>query len=146
MNTTDRLNKIALAKAKKEEAMRVAEVAQKTKEQAYSEHILGYSDRIKAIMEVANALIDAGYPLGKSDCFKSNGWSHEFGIIADGSSVFNNLDNVRGVGHIGGGWAGTDLIVAPNNIISFAMWGTCEEWDSRFADFEKRFYAYVDSL
>lgn len=146
MNTTDRLNKIAMAKAKKDEAMQVAEVAQKTKEQVYSEHILGYGDRIKAIMEVANGLIDAGYPLGKNDCFVSNGWSHKFGIIADGCSVFNNLRNVRGVGHIGGGWAGTDLIVAPDSIISFAIKGTCEEWDSRFAEFEKEFYAYVDSL
>ena len=146
MNTADRLNKIAMAKAEKDEAMQVAEVTQKTKEQEYREHILKYGKRIKAIMEVANGLIDAGYPLGKNDCFKSNGWSHNFGIIADGCSLFNNLRNVRGVGYEGGGWAGDDLTVAPDSIISFAIKGSCRKWTTDFNNFEKEFYAYVDSL
>jgi hypothetical protein len=148
MTTIDRLNKIAQAKEKKLATKAKVEIEKREQEQIYREHILAYGKRIKAIMDIANALVDAGYPLGKYDCFISNSYKYNFGIIANGSTYFNNVRDIQGVGYRSSGENCylKDLIVNSDSIISFCVWGTCQDWDEDFVNFEKKFYEFVDSL
>lgn len=143
--TTTRLGKIAKAKYEKDCAEKLALEAEVNKKMNYIKHLESYCERIKELMIVANALLENGFEIGENDCFISDGVSHKFGFITTGGRICNNIQLI-GVGRCGGGVCGDDLAVNENGMVSYNMWGTCEDWDDKFETFEKAFYEYVDNM
>lgn len=145
MNTTERLNKIAQAKQSKDNAEMLAHEEEMNATRRFINHLLSYGERIKALMEVGNALIDNGFPLGPHDCFASDCISHKFGFVTTGCSIWNNV-KIHGVGRCGGGYCGENLTVTENEVVSLNECYSCEQWTANFDAFEKEFYDYLDSL
>ena len=137
MNTTDRLNKIAS----------VVEDVKNSEKQAIIDHIATYADRIKAIIEVGSKLVENKMPLGKKNCFQSNGLDHRFGFMVEGSLILNpDAWKIIGIGSEGGGWSGNDLTVNENGeVVSYSGRYNCESWTEAFDKFEEGFYNYVDN-
>ena len=147
MNTSDRLNKIASVASVAENAEIAKEIAEQNEKQALIDLIATYADRIKAIIEVGSKLVENKMPLGKQNCFQSNGWDHRFGFVVEGSLILNpDKWKIIGIGSEGGGWSGNDLIVNENGeVVSYSGRYNCESWTAEFDKFEEGFYNYVDN-
>ena len=147
MNTTDRLNKIASVAENVENAAIAKEIAEQNEKQALIDLIATYADRIKAIIEVGSKLVENKMPLGKQNCFQSNGWDHRFGFMVEGSLILNpDAWKIIGIGREGGGWAGNDFLVnSDGEVIEYSQIYNCESWTEKFEQFEKDFYNYVDN-
>ena len=147
MNTTDRLNKIASVAENVENAAIAKEIAEQNEKQALIDLIATYADRIKAIIEVGSKLVENKMPLGKKNCFQSNGWDHRFGFMVEGSLILNpDAWKIIGIGREGGGWAGNDFLVnSDGEVIEYSQIYNCESWTEKFEQFEKDFYNYVDN-
>ena len=147
MNTTNRLNKIASVAENVENAEIAKEIAKQNEKQALIDLIATYADRIKAIIEVGSKLVENKMPLGKQNCFQSNGWDHRFGFMVEGSLILNpDAWKIIGIGREGGGWAGNDFLVnSDGEVIEYSQIYNCESWTEKFEQFEKDFYNYVDN-
>lgn len=147
MNTTDRLNKIASVAENVENAEIAKEIAKQNEKQALIDHIATYAERIKAIIEVGSKLVENKMPLGKKNCFQSNGLDHRFGFMVEGSLILNpDAWKIIGIGREGGGWAGNDFLVnSDGEVIEYSQIYNCESWTEKFEQFEKDFYNYVDN-
>ena len=136
MKTLERLNKIAS----------VAENAKKSEKQAIIDHIATYAERIRAIIQVGSALIRNKMPLGKNDCFQSNGLKHRFGFMVTGDRHLTNKWEIVGIGLEGGRWTGNNFLVNfEGEVIEYEDIYTCESWTEEFEKFEEAFYNYVDN-
>ena len=147
MNTSDRLNKIASVASVAENAEIAKEIAEQNEKQALIDLIATYADRIKAIIEVGSKLVENKMPLGKQNCFQSNGLDHRFGFMVEGSRILNpDAWKIIGIGSEGGGWSGSDLNVNENGeVVSYSGRYNCESWTAEFEKFEEGFYNYVDN-
>jgi hypothetical protein len=147
MKTSDRLNKIASVAENVENAEKAKEIAKQNEKQALIDHIATYAERIKAIIEVGSKLVENKMPLGKQNCFQSNGWDHRFGFVVEGSLILNpDAWKIIGIGSEGGGWSGNDLTVNENGeVVSYSGRYNCESWTEEFEKLEEGFYNYVDN-
>jgi hypothetical protein len=147
MKTSDRLNKIASVAENVENAAIAKEIAKQNEKQALIDLIATYADRIKAIIEVGSKLVENKMPLGKKNCFQSNGLDHRFGFMVEGSLILNpDAWKIIGIGREGGGWAGNDFLVnSAGEVIEYSHIYNCESWTEKFEQFEKDFYNYVDN-
>ena len=147
MNTSDRLNKIASVAENVENAENAKEIAKQNEKQALIAHIATYAERIKAIIEVGSKLVENKMPLGKQNCFQSNGLDHRFGFMVEGSLILNpDAWKIIGIGSEGGGWCGSDLNVNENGeVVSYSGRYNCKSWTEKFEAFEEAFYNYVDN-
>jgi hypothetical protein len=147
MNTSDRLNKIASVAENTENAKIAKEIAEAKEKQALIDLIATYADRIKAIIEVGSKLVENKMPLGKKNCFQSNGLDHRFGFMVEGSLILNpDAWKIIGIGREGGGWAGNDFLVnSDGEVIEYSQIYNCESWIEKFEEFEEAFYNYVDN-
>ena len=147
MNTSDRLNKIASVASVAENAEIAKEIAEQNEKQALIDLIATYADRIKAIIEVGSKLVENKMPLGKQNCFQSNGLDHRFGFMVEGSRILNpDAWKIIGIGREGGGWAGNDFLVnSDGEVIEYSQIYNCESWTAEFEKFEEGFYNYVDN-
>ena len=147
MNTTDRLNKIASVAENVENAAITKEIAKQNEKQALIDLIATYAERIKAIIEVGSKLVENKMPLGKKNCFQSNGLDHRFGFMVEGSRILNpDAWKIIGIGREGGGWAGNDFLVnSDGEVIEYSQIYNCESWTEAFEKFEEGFYNYVDN-
>lgn len=147
MNTVNRLNKIASVAEDVENAKIAKEIAEVKEKQALIDLIATYADRIKALIEVGSALVKNKMPLGKQNCFESNGLDHRFGFMTEGSQILTpDKWKIIGIGSEGGGWCGSDLNVNENGeVVSYSGRYTCKSWTEEFEKFEKGFYNYVDN-
>ena len=147
MNTTDRLNKIASVAENVENAAIAKEIAKQNEKQALIDLIATYADRIKAIIEVGSKLVENKMPLGKQSCFESGFINHQFGFVTEGSRILSpDIWKIIGIGSVGGGYCGNDLIANENGeVVSYSGRYNCESWTKDFEQFEKDFYNYVDN-
>ena len=147
MKTSDRLNKIASVAENVENAEISKEIAKQNEKQALIDLIATYADRIKAIIEVGSKLVENKMPLGKQNCFQSNGLDHRFGFMVEGSRILNpDAWKIIGIGREGGGWAGNDFLVnSDGEVIEYSQIYNCESWTAEFEKFEEGFYNYVDN-
>ena len=147
MNTTDRLNKIASVAENVENAKNAKEIAEAKEKQALIALIATYADRIKALIEVGSALVKNKMPLGKQSCFESGFINHQFGFVTEGSRILSpDIWKIIGIGSVGGGYCGNDLIANENGeVVSYSGRYNCESWTEAFEKFEKDFYNYVDN-
>jgi hypothetical protein len=147
MKTSDRLNKIASVAENVENAAIAKEIAKQNEKQALIDLIATYADRIKAIIEVGSKLVENKMPLGKKNCFQSNGLDHRFGFMVEGSLILNpDAWKIIGIGREGGGWAGNDFLVnSDGEVIEYSQIYNCESWTEKFEEFEEAFYNYVDN-
>lgn len=144
--------------------------------QAKEEHIKkmlatvkSWAPRIKELMATFNALVDRNVKLPASSSymditpdFITNGWSHHVGFIARYSCFSGHLEPARGVGKAGGGACYDDvffnedgvptkfhpdgMVIGVNAPMHDGNIRNLEDFVSGFEEFEKRFYAFVDSL
>ena len=150
MNITDRLNRIAKAKERRDNEKAEAINAEARAKEDYIGFLKeNYGERTRELIIVANELIKNGFPLGKDDCFTSNSITHDFGFVVCGCSKFNNI-MIYGIGFEGGGVCGDSLYITENNTIIFGEYFykrvSGKDWIDAFDEFEDKFYKYVDSL
>lgn len=168
MNTEERLKKIADARKK----MDLEQLSKKEQERnniaEYCEKFGKYSDRIKAMILVAEGLCKNNIPLGKLSRhpiielpeheFCSDGISHKFGFVTTYPFTESKNIDIIGIGHVGGGMCGTDFILFPDGQVKYSKY-YCrsyrnnnwvdfdfEDMEKKLLDFEERFYQYVDNL
>lgn len=150
MNMTDRLNRIAIAKQRRDneeiEKINNEEKAKQDYNNFLKEH---YGEKTKELITIAKELIKNGFPLGIGDCFTSDGITHKFGFVKIGCTMFNNI-TFFGIGFEGGGVCGNDFYITENGDIQFSEYFykhiSSKDWMDAFEEFERKFYNYVDSL
>lgn len=150
MNTTDRLNRIAKAKERRDYELNEITNAEERAKEAYISFLKeNYSEKARELIIVANELIKNRFPLGENDCFASDGIVHNFGFVVYGCSMFNNI-SIRGIGFEGGGVCGDDFYITEDGAINFSDYFykqvSGKALRAAFDEFENKFYKYVDSL
>lgn len=150
MNITDRLNRIAKAKERRDyELNEILSTEERAKEAYISFLKENYGEKARELIIVANGLIKNGFPLGYDDCYTSDGIVHNFGFVVYGCSKFNNI-SIRGIGFEGGGVCGDDFYITEDGAINFSEYFykrvSGKDWMDAFDEFENKFYKYVDSL
>lgn len=171
MNKTEMMAKIANARTERENAQIAKANYIENKVAYYRAKIKALAPRIKDLLDVAREMQRNGIDLGENDApshacskmpeFETEWWWHRLGFFCED----RNCRPVRrklayGIGFMGGGYDGRDFIVYPDGEVDFGFdkWNcTAEHIEYRlrskaasfleeFDDFEKRFYAYVESL
>ena len=120
-----------------------------------------YAERISALMEVANELIENRIILGKyidrneSPEFISEAISHELGFIPKHYDFFNPLDvSIYAIGFKGGGCHGYDFAINEDGVVvscnaeelTMENEFRAKKFVKEFDKFERKFYEYVDNL
>lgn len=118
--------------------------------------------RIKQLIEVAQEMQRNGFTLGQMKGyptafpeFETDWWYHKLGFFC----VNNHVQPIKrtlayAIGCMGGGACGNDLVIDKNGEVVSGIWESEGKWEyykvhevlSGFDDFERRFYAYVESL
>ena len=157
MSTEERLKRIAQAKVNRENLERNAAEEKAKRHEQMRAFFLQYSERINELLIVAREVQRNGFLLGEkprwdtSPEFVSNGITHRFGFVTNGNPFLQPYNlNLLGIGCEGGGACGPNFIITPNGAHevydSRSFVDFMNRFDATLADFEKRFYAYVDAL
>lgn len=148
MNTQERIAKIGEF-ARNEQMKKVAEIS---RADAYRlslvKKIKALAPRLAELKKVADALTMSNIPFNK---FITNGLSHQVGFFEPRGFHREPKEKLPcAFGIMGGEWNGEDFeIDFDGNIISNNSRKKIREMEevlSKFNDFEKKFYEYVDSL
>lgn len=126
-NIKDKLKAIEEHKESlKEEARKRAEAIEHERERLVLE-LSNLAPRIKDLLIIGRALVDAGIPLGKKTPFPddsnelvSNCWSHRVGYVVDYGCKF-------GIGMLGGGACGKHFAVDENGKTT-SLGGSLDGW------------------
>ena len=158
MNLSERLEKIAKAKAemdaKKESEIRTLN----EKKEVFRTKLMPYASRIQDLLAIARALMCNKIPLGKCKHngplvdyeFVTEGINHKFGFFIPYSWNHSHRGMLIGLGYMGGGACGEDLVIDERGIVvqwSDYMFQTrYGRLESDFLAFEKAVLDYVDNL
>lgn len=158
MNLSERLEKIGNAKvkmdAKKADEIRTLD----EKKEVFRTKLMPYASRIQDLLTIARALMYNKIPLGKCTHngplikyeFVTEGIGHKFGFFIPYSWNHSQRGMLIGLGYMGGGACGNDLVIDEQGIIvqwSDYMFQTrYDRLESDFLAFEKAVLDYVDNL
>ena len=163
MTKEERLQKIRevskqINELEKQKEMRLIQL----KNYFINEKFKPYAERISALMEVANELIENHIMLGKyiggrkeSPEFISEAIFHELGFIPKHYDFFNPLNvTIYAIGFKGGGCDGYDFAINEDGIVvscndkelTMEDEFRTKKFVKEFDKFERKFYEYVDNL
>lgn len=162
MNKTEMMAKIANAKTERENAQIAKAKEFENKVTYYRTKIKTLAPRIKDLLEVARELQRNGFDLGENDApshsfskmpeFETNWWDHRLGFFCENRQYRPVRRTLAfGIGFMGGGAAGPDFLVDEEGELHadfkhYTTFPNCKDILDTLDDFEKGFYAYVESL
>lgn len=148
-----RIENIANFAQRRDAAVEAKKKQAEDREEFLKQTILGWSDRIKDLIDTANACVEHGIKFWTTSAnycdydshhFVTDGWCHILGF------EFNHCrpSTITRIGKAGGGACHYNVFTDGKTIVATGndrLWAL-EQFVEKFDEFETKFYAYVDRV